>query len=337
MRKLVVLILMFFTLYGGYWFVGSGALQKGMVDFLTREHGENADLQVKYADLSVRGFPSRFDTRISDITLTDRPSGIIWRAPFFDIYALSYKPYHIIASLPHEQSLRLPDQVLQIGSDEIKGSVIFEPKPLIEPALIIDRSSFVLRNLVVKSSKAWESTIESGHFAIRQTPANPQHYDLAVSLQNVTLPDTLRDVIDPARQQPALFDSLKLDSTLALTDRWNLLDSGKRATAISEIAIKDFLVIWNDLRFQAEGTLQIDKSGQPEGRLNLTATNWQKMYQLAEKADAINPDFAQTIQNGLKVLANMSEGEDVIEIPLVFSGGQMSLGPFPIGPAPRLH
>ncbi len=33
----------------------------------------------------------------------------------------------------------------------------------------------------------------------------------------------------------------------------------------------------------------------------------------------------------------MSEGEDVIEIALNFADGQMSLGPFPIGPAPRLY
>jgi hypothetical protein len=151
------------------------------------------------------------------------------------------------------------------------------------------------------------------------------------------MPDELRMAIDPARQQPAVFDRISLDSTLAFTHPWNLLATRANTPQLTEIAVASLTTLWGDVQFQASGTLQIDQNGYPSGTLDLTATNWQKMYQLAENANAVDPDFAQTIQNALKVLANMSEGENIIKAPLNFANGQMLLGPLPIGAAPRLN
>ena len=335
MRKLIAIIVILFGLWGGYWFVGSTALKSGMTDYLERQHSPNAPIQITYSKLDVRGFPNRFDTRLDDISITDAMRGIKWSAPFFEIYALSYKPYHIIAALPHSQTLRLKGQQLQINSDEIKGSVVFAPNTLLDKMLIIQRSSFVIRNLGIGSDMGWNTAVVDANIATRQTPTKPLHYDLAASAKGISLPDALRAAIDPAQLQPQVFDSLALDSTLAFTQPWNLLAKGKNAPVLSEITVNDMTIIWGDVQFQATGVLQIEANGMPTGRLDLTATNWQQIYQLAKNANALDPDFAQTIQNGLKVLAGMSEGENVIKAPLVFEDGQISLGPFPIGPIPR--
>jgi len=337
MRKLIAIIVILSGLWGGYWFVGSTALETGLKDYLATKHRANDPIQIDYSDLSVRGFPNRFDTRLSDIKVTDAANSISWAAPFFQIHALSYKPYHIIAALPHSQTLRLPDQELQIASDEIKGSVVFAAGALLDKALEIDRSSIVMRNLAVTSNMGWKTAIKEGNIATRQTPANPLHYDLAVSANAIALPDELRMSIDPAGQQPAVFDRISLDSTLAFTHPWNLLAKRADTPQLAEIKVADLTLLWGDVQFQASGTLQIDRNGYPNGTLDLVATNWQEMYQLAENADAVDPDFSQTIQNGLRVLADMSSGENVIKAPLNFANGQMLLGPLPIGPAPRLN
>ena len=151
MRRLISIITIFFVLWGGYWFVGSTALKTGLKAYLSSEHTANDPIHIAYSDLTVRGFPNRFDTRLTEISVMDAASNISWRAPFFQIHALSYKPYHIIAALPHSQILQLPDQVLQITSDEIKGSVVFVAGSLLEKALEVDRSSVVIRNLGVSS------------------------------------------------------------------------------------------------------------------------------------------------------------------------------------------
>ncbi len=337
MRKLISLILFLFLLWGGYWFVGSTALETGLKDYLSKEHTASDPIPIAYSDLSVRGFPNRFDTRLSDVSVTDTRAGVRWSAPFFQIHALSYKPYHIIAALPHSQTLQLPDQTLQITSDEIKGSVVFLAGSLLEKALEIDHSSIVIRKLGLVSNMGWDTAIEDGSIATRRTPTQPLHYDLAASANVIALPASLRAVIDPKQQQPATLSRVSLDSTLRFTQTWNLLAPRGETPRLSEITVNRLSILWGDVVMQASGELQIDRHGYPEGRLDLVATNWQQIYQLAENANAVDPDFAQTIHNGLKVLAGLSGGENVIEAPLSFKDGQMLLGPWPIGPAPRLN
>lgn len=335
MRKLLAIIIILSGLWGGYWFVGSTALKTGLKQYLARQHDIGAPVQIAYSELTVRGFPNRFDTRLSEISVTDTANGISWSAPFFQIYALSYKPYHIIAALPHSQTLRLPDQQLQISSDEIKGSVVFAPDALLDKALEIQRSRFVLRNLDVTSDMGWKTAIAKASLASRQTPANPLHYDLAATATTIALPEALRALVDPAHLQPRRFDSLSLDSTLAFSQPWNLLAQHPKLPQLTEIAVKDLTLIWGDLQFHARGVLQIDQNGYPAGALDLTVSNWPKVYQLAENANAVDPDFAAPLQNALKVLAAMSADDNVIKAPLNFANGQMLLGPLPIGPAPR--
>ena len=337
MRRLIVIIIILSGLWGGYWYIGATALETGLKDYLTSKHRATDRIQIAYSDLSVRGFPNRFDTSLTDIHITDAAAGLDWQAPFLYIHALSYKPYHIIAALAHQQTLQIAGQNLQIASDEIKGSVVFVAGALLEKELVIDRSSFVLRNLTISSSIGWEIALNDGNFSTRQTPANPLHYDLSVAINAVTLPDQLRNALDPKRLQPEQISSASLDLTLGFSAPWNLLASRQNAPRLTEMTVNRLAVVWGDVQVIADGDLQIDRDGYPTGTLNLTATNWQKIYQLAEDANAIDPDFAQTIQNGLKVLADMSKGADTINLPLTFANRQMSLGPFPIGPAPRFH
>lgn len=335
MRKLIIISIILSGLWGGYWFVGSTALETGLKDFLSTKHGTNDPVRIEYSDLSVRGFPNRFDTRLTDIVFSDTQNNINWQAPFLQLYALSYKPNHIIAALPHTQTLQLPNQTLQIDSAEIKGSIVFVAQSLLKQALEIDRSSFVVRALEITSDTGWKTNIKEANIATRQTPASALHYDVAISAMTITLPDSLRVLIDPTRQQPTLLDALSLNSTLGFSHPWDLR-AGRGATPkVRELTLNNMSVLWGDVHLQASGTLQVDPVGHPVGRLDLIATNWKNLYDLAKSNNTINPDSAITILNGLKVLAEMSEGENIIKAPLNFANGQMLLGPLPIGPAPR--
>lgn len=337
MRKLIVIIVTLFGLWGGYWYVGATALETGLKDYLAAKHRASDPIPIIYDDLIVRGFPNRFDTTLTNVRITDAANGLDWRAPFLHIHALSYRPYHIIAALPHDQTLRISGQDLQISSDEIKGSVVFIAGALLDKELAIDHSSFVMRNLAVTSSFGWKAAIGDGSIATRQTPTNPLHYDLAASATAITLPDQLRKTLDPDRLLADAIDRISLDASLGFTAPWNLLANRKNLPVLTEVSVNKLSVVWGDVQISARGDLQIDQQGYPNGRLDLTVTNWRTIYQLAKNANIIDPGFTQTIQNGLKVLADMSEGADTINMPLVFENQQMRLGPFPIGPAPRLR
>lgn len=337
MRRLIWLAIVFSCLWAGYWFAVATALEIGLTKYLPKEPRRGDPVQISYSDLSLRGFPDRFETRITDITLTNAKNGIRWSGPFFQISALSYKPYHITAALPDDQTLRLPGEELHITNDQNGANIEFAPRALFDSAAVINHAGLKMRNVAVSSSLGWKAAFDGASVTIDQTDADPLRYDLTANIRAITLPEQMRRLFDPAHLQPAALDSFNLNGTLAFTTPLNLLAPHHDQPALSEIMVKGMAFVWDDVQFLADGSLQIDGNGTPNGTLNLTAHNWQKIYQLADQANAVDPDYAQTIQNGLKVLAGMSKGANVIKAPLILSDGQMFLGPFPIGPAPRLN
>lgn len=69
MRKLIVFALVAATLYGGYWFVGRSQIQTQLT--LALEDADAGAYDVGYGSLKTRGFPSRFDTTITEFEFTD--------------------------------------------------------------------------------------------------------------------------------------------------------------------------------------------------------------------------------------------------------------------------
>ncbi len=54
MRKLLVIIVSFGVLWGGYWFVGSSAVERSMVTWLSGDVG--GGWKTEYTDLKTKGF-----------------------------------------------------------------------------------------------------------------------------------------------------------------------------------------------------------------------------------------------------------------------------------------
>jgi len=81
--------------------------------------------------------------------------------------------------------------------------------------------------------------------------------------------------------------------------------------------------------------LVIDAAGQPEGRIDLRVTDWRKVMTAATDLGLVRTEFAKTAENALAQLALASGDAETLEMPLKFSAGRASLGPFPLGPAPQ--
>jgi hypothetical protein len=78
-----------------------------------------------YDTIETRGFPSRFDTTINTLELADPRTGWAWSAPFFQVFALSYKPNHIIAVWPNEQTIATPLARANITAEDMRASAVF--------------------------------------------------------------------------------------------------------------------------------------------------------------------------------------------------------------------
>ena len=86
MRPLLILVAILAALYGGYWLVGERQIEARAAQALDDLRAEG--WQVDYASLDTSGFPSRFDTTLTDLRIADPSGQVTWSAPF--VQALTF-------------------------------------------------------------------------------------------------------------------------------------------------------------------------------------------------------------------------------------------------------
>jgi hypothetical protein len=332
MRAISVFLVLVSSLWGGYWFVGSSALEKGMTSFLEQVATGNPDIDLAYASLATQGFPNRFDTIITGIDLADTRSGIRWQAPEFRIFALSYKPNHIIADFPRTQTLILPTGPLAITSDEMRGSVVFNA----ETALGLNRSSFVIDNLHVDAGN-WQAVLEQGRFATRQADGRENAYDISLQIDNIIPPRDVFTRYDPSRQIGETLTTLHLDALAGFDAPWNRFSLEQTPPNLTDIDLRAARLHWGLIELTANGSLAIGPDGIPSGILQTTVKNWRTLLYIAATNEWLPAKYVTATETVLKSLADASGAADTIELPLTFKNGKMSLGPLPLGPAPRFR
>ncbi|MEP0563641.1 MAG: DUF2125 domain-containing protein, partial [Paracoccaceae bacterium] len=159
MSRVVVIILSFFCLWMVWWAFGQFGYQKGVEAWIEDRRGEGWVADV--GELETVGFPSRFDTTLTDVQLADPATGVAWTAPFVQFLSLAYKPHQVIAVLPQEHSFSTPLQTLTIAHSEAKASLFLKPST----SLGLDRARLVVDALEVGSNRGWDVSLREGRFA----------------------------------------------------------------------------------------------------------------------------------------------------------------------------
>ncbi len=330
MRILAIVIVVASSLWGGYWFAGSSALEKGLNSWLTNVQSQSGPVKFTYASAKTQGFPNRFDTTIRDISVLDQVKNIGWAADTVRIFALSYKPNHIIMELPPAHQLTTPAGKFDITNDELRGSVVFKA----ETALGLDHSAFVISNLHA-STPPLDFSIQDANFATRQTKSIPLAHDVFFTASNVAFPHDLIAQFDTSNQMSDVIEKLLIDMSVTLDkpiDRF--LPQGTPAK-ITHLTIRNSSLEWGKISISSKGDLQIDAKGTPSGILGITLTNWRIAFGLAVDSGTVDPNFAVAMESVLKSMADASGDPETIDVALEFKNGQMALGPIPLGPAPR--
>ena len=324
MRAVIWLTAVFAIFYGGYWAVGSRAVLEGTETAL-------ADLRAAgladYAAVDLTGFPSRFDLTVTAPQLTSVDRSLHWSAPEVQVYALSYRPHHIIAVLPGEQALRLGRETIAIGSDDLRASAVFG----IDPDLPLKRAQSVGTGLTLKSNQGWGAAAREARLAIREG-ASATDQELGAEVFDLSLSGQPADLLAEAGL-PEGGGHLRLDAVLAL-DRPLDRHLPAAPVRITEADIRAAELTWGTVRLGGSGRIEITASGQPEGRIALTIHDWRAALPLATALGLITPETAPTVEKALDGLAQLGGGSE-LTLPLVFADGWMSLGPIPLGPAPR--
>jgi len=342
MRKLLFLMVALVVLWSGYWVVGSNAVRDGVNGFFA--DAATQGLVAENTGVTVAGFPNRFDLTVEGLHLADPEAAVGWTAPFVQVFAMTWKPWHIIAAFPPEQEVVLPDQLVTVGSEGLRAS--FRVKPAIDlplAAVILESN-----RLTAGSTAGW--TVGAGR-SVTSISADeevsgagdvPNTYVLSLEAADVT-PDpdfmarvkavTIPDL--PPSDLPETADRLAGNIFVTLSaplDR----HAGDAKPYLTRVEVNQFTLVWGQLAASAKGLVEADDQGFAAGEITVEITNWDRLPAILVAAGVVKPEMAPTIARGMQALASQSPDLSVLSLTLKLAEGQMSFGPFPLGPAPRM-
>jgi len=329
MRALFAVLLVLSALWSGYWFVGSTA-KKTVIDTWLADRRADG-WEANYKDFRVVGFPNRFDSRFTELTLFDPRTGTGWQAPLFNILALSYKPNHIIAAFAHSQKVILPGEDLSVGSSEMLASVTFEPDTLLAISQTLLRGS----DLSVKSTLGWRMQADNLAFSTRARANGQFAHDVVFDVENLRPTKAFREVLDPAGKLPAAMTRLFLDLALDFDAPWDRRAVESGTPEVTHIQLSGLELTWGVLSVQGTGDLDVAQDGQIDGKLDLRFANWRGILKLFEDSGVFPRELAGAIESALSLWTSASDDPSSLAVPLVLKNGEMLLGPVKLGPAPR--
>ena len=329
MRKLLWVLIALSALWSGYWFVGSYAVQSAANQWFADRAAQG--ITAEKTALTVAGFPNRFDLTVEGVKLADPKTGMGWEAPFAQIFAMTWKPWHIIAALPPTQTLRLPDQDIGLTSERLMASVRALPNlsvPLEE--IVVDGTE-----LKATSTHGWSMGLASLVFAIRADHSRAAAYDVALTAADISPDPAFLAALGPTSTLPAKISTVRAALNVRLSaplDR----TAGETRPRVTGVEVADAVINWGPLAITAKGLIEPDADGYAAGRISIEVTNWQTLIPLLVAAGAVTPQVAPTVENMLRAMAQQGGDPDLLKLPLVLEKGRMSLGPLPLGAAPLM-
>lgn len=328
MRALLVAILVAALLWMGYWFVGARTMERTVEGWFTQP-GDG--VTATRSDVSVSGFPNRFDLTVTDpaITLPDR--GWSWRAPFAQAFMMTWKPWHLIAALPQSQSLETPFGAFTLNSTQLEGSAVLIPGT----ALALDRTVLAGEGLALVRADGWQVSATKATLATRLMPDDPKAHEIGLEASTLTPDAAFRMALAPQSDLPEQIDLLRLDAVATLTaplDRF----APAAEPRLSGLRVKEGLLRWGDLVIAAQGSITPGADGIAEGRIDLRVENWRELVPVLVASGLVTAEVAPTVTRAMELLSQQGPDPKVLHLPLILQSGRMSLGPLPLGPAPRL-
>ena len=327
MLRLVVIFLVCALLWMVWWAFGQGAYEQGLAAWVKDRRGEG--WAADYATLETRGFPNRFDTTVTEVALADPDTGIAWSAPFVQFLSLAYKPHQVIAVFPNEHRFSTPFRTVDISHEDARASLFLEPST----NLGLDRARLVATKLRAVTTRGERLSLESGRVAAETVPEPGNTYRVGAEFLGLVPTEEARRALDPGGLLPETVTRLRADAVLTFTAPWDRRAIEEARPQVRKVVLQDLSARWGTVDFRAAGELVVDEQGIPEGQITLRAEDWRKILDMAEAVGWLPLGMRSTVETGLGLMAGPG---DVLDAPLTFQGGGVSLGLIPLGDAPRL-
>ena len=313
-------------LFGGYWWAGSAAIGRGAAAVLDDLAAQG--WTVRHDPIDTAGFPARFDLVLTGLDLRDPGDSFGWLMPELHLLTPSYWPTSVLARLPDSQTLILPDQRIAVSSSHLQVTLAVQART----SLPLQAITAAVGPLRLSSDLGWEASLNTASVSFHSVGGRTDQFDLTIHAQSLALPDQILDLINPDRHLPETIRAMTVAASLTFDRPLDRFAGQSDAPRLTSLTIRKIDIVWGDLGLEATGTLDIDASGQSRGEIIVAVTNWQRLIAMVVSAGLLAPGAAPTWERGLATLARDDGG---LEVPITVRDGFMSLGPIPLGPAPR--
>lgn len=324
MRALIVVIVVAFAAWSGWWFVASKAGRTGAG--ATFEALQAQGWTARHKGIAVQGFPNRVDLTITEPEIAPPMSAWGWKAPFVQLFALSYKPWHIIAAFPTLQSLQTPLGEAQLQAGRLQASLVVTP----DSSLALSRAQIAGEALSLEGAGTW--LVDALAAAVHQNAAEMNAYDLGLTLTGIT-PDPAVTSVMPQGLLPEKLPVLHLDALAGFTAALDRHAADTRPE-LTHLTLRELRSEWGPVKLHLSGRLVPDADGFAEGSLQLRLEGAATLIEILGASGAIAQKDMRNLSFAVKA---MSGGNDFVTLPLNFARGRMTLALFPLGPAPRLR
>lgn len=327
MRWLLRVVIAAALLWGGWWFAASTAMERGAIAAFDAMAARG--LVATRSDLSVRGFPNRLDLILTDPAVSDPATGLGYRAESIRLYTLTWRPWHVIAAFAPEQRMTTQGGDAVLTSDRLQASLVLQPNA----ALGLDRMA-VAGDAVTLTAPALDGqariAADTVRFATRLDLTRDDTHEIGLDIAG------LDAGLPPGTGLPPRAERLRIVAFAGFSapiDRF----AGDTRPELVRLDLAEASLVWGEMRLTAEGSLTADANGFAEGRIDIRLQDWETALTAATAIGLVRPVLAPTWAELGRRLAEASGDPQRIDLLLTMSGGRMSLGPLPLGPAPRLR
>lgn len=323
MRALVALILGAMALWAGYWAVGQRVIE-GRAEAVLQEVAERSAVEIAHSGVAVAGFPNRFDLTLAAPRVLDPFTGWGWQAEFAQVFAMTWKPWQVIAVLPLDQEIATPRGPVHLTSARFAASA------LVEPSATLALEEVVVEADAPRLAAAFLPPVAADRalFALRRQPAR----EGAAYRLGVTLAALSPLVAAPSDLATA---EVRLDARLDLAapiDR----DALGRPAALRAADLAALSVRRGDVVINASGRVVAGEGGLAEGEILFRVQGWRHLPALLADYALIRPEWLDRADKALAVMAEEQGQPETLDLPLRFEAGWSFLGPLPLGPAPLM-
>jgi hypothetical protein len=332
MRRILWLGLIAGVLWCLWWLAGSGVMQVAGQRWLDdrRAEGWQAD-----ANIGSGGFPTAFQTRLTDLALADPETGVAVSMSQLQIEADAWWPGHL--------RLRLPSDPIRLSAPDAKADLVMKNGRMrldLAPStqLEMKQLAWTADRWDLRSPDASLVLADALTLSMRQSDqADLAHvYDLVIDLDALEPGTPLRDRLRLPGDWPLRMETLTAQMTVSFDRPWDRRAIEERRPQPRQITLSRAEAVWGALRLAVAADLTVAEGGAIDGKIHLQARNWNTMLDMAEAAGALPSRLRPQAQGILQALANASGGPNSIDVTVTAANGFLSLGFIPIAPAPRL-